>query len=174
MKIEKSKTKKSLYIAISIIAACVVVYLFCAYTFSLWPLQDNKPTSTSQQVKKEQNDEEVKDEVGDGNVDSSQDRPIEESPTSTDQDQDYLDSPVSNKPTNSDPYPITNEHYRIKQNSSTDYSITLYPIVNNPDYSDYNAQLKDYKQEALSYLRARYGSVDNFTINWSPGDAQNL
>lgn len=74
------------------------------------------------------------------------------------------------------PYPIQTEHYEIKQLGDTTLSITLYGILNSPSqYQDYMSQLKQYKQEVLSYLQARYGStVGTLSLSWSPKEAQNL
>lgn len=85
----------------------------------------------------------------------------------------YVDTPIE-QPEINDPYPIENEHYKIQQFSQTSYKITLYPIANNPDYSNYDAQLRDYKNEALDYLKKRYGSTAQFTIQWSPKNAEDV
>jgi hypothetical protein len=78
-------------------------------------------------------------------------------------------------PTNNDPYPITNEHYRINKTGDKQFDITLYAIINSPSQHDeYTAQLKQYKQEALAYLTSRYGSTAQFTFTWNPPAAKDL
>ena len=78
--------------------------------------------------------------------------------------------PAIERPSDNASYPIENAEYKIVQDGNTTFTITLYPI----EGPDYNAQIKNYKQDALSYLKNRYGSTDNLTIDWNPASAANL
>lgn len=70
----------------------------------------------------------------------------------------------------------SNPDYEIQQLPNTNqYLITLYPIVNNPsEYSTYNDQLKQFKQEALQYLTGKGINVNNLEITYDPSAATNL
>lgn len=164
----KQSNKKYIIIGSIVVIVLVLSYAAGAYAYNLWPFASTQ-TETSTEKSKDS-----KSSSSEDNTSDSQSESEENKSTEPQQDPSYVDSPVSNQPTNNDPYPISNEHYQIKQNSSTSYSITLYPIVNNPEYSNYNAQLKAYKTEAQDYLKNRYGNIDSFNIEWSPADAATL
>lgn len=108
------------------------------------------------------------------NTTSSSENSASSSGTATTEDTPaYVDTPITN-PSANDPYPIENAHYSIEQFSATEYSITLYPIANNPGNSDYTKQLADYRAEALGYLKERYGDISHFTITYNPKAADGL
>lgn len=72
-------------------------------------------------------------------------------------------------------FPVENAHYRITKTGEKSFDINLYAISNSPSqYDEYVAQLKQYKNEALEYLTARYGNISTFTINWTPPQAKDL
>jgi len=151
-----TKTKIALITIATIVLLGGAAYTYIATTNSS---QDRTPSSTSNQDKE--------------SPERENDSP-DSKPKTTDSDKSYVETPISNPPEINDPYPIENEHYKIDQNSSTSYHITLYPIANNPRYSNYDAQLKAYKIEALDYLEKRYQSIDNFKIKWTPSDAEEV
>jgi len=76
--------------------------------------------------------------------------------------------------------PIQTSHYRIdyeynQASKSYTYQITLYAIINHPSqYDNYVAQLKQYKQEALDYIRAHKENPANLTITYVPDTATSL
>lgn len=81
--------------------------------------------------------------------------------------------PAVQTPTNSASFPIENARYRIEKNEDGSFSATLYAVINRPEqYTEYIAQLKQYKQEVTTYLTERFGTA--IKINWSPKDAESL
>lgn len=67
-----------------------------------------------------------------------------------------------------------NEQYKIRYNGSS-YLITLYAIINNPDqYDNYRDQLREYKQNALNYLKNKGVDVNKASINYEPKEATDL
>lgn len=82
-------------------------------------------------------------------------------------------------------YPIVQKiphqtlHYKIDYTVQSDGSlkliVTLYAILNRPDqYNTYLAQLAQYKQEALEYLRQNGADPANFSITYDPPAAATL
>lgn len=67
-----------------------------------------------------------------------------------------------------------NEQYKIRYNGDS-YLITLYAIINRPDqYSYYQDQLREYKQNALNYLKSKNIDVNKVKINYEPKEAEDL
>lgn len=67
-----------------------------------------------------------------------------------------------------------NEKFKIRQ-LNNDYTITLYPIINNPDqYAMYQSQLKQYKDEALQYLKKQGVDTSKVKIIYEPEEATDL
>lgn len=67
-----------------------------------------------------------------------------------------------------------NEQYKIRLLDST-YTITLYAIINRPDqYDSYQDQLREYKQNALNYLKKSGVDVTKVKIIYEPKEAENL
>lgn len=167
MEIQKKKRSRK-----KLIVICVVVLLLVgagsAYAYFATDLLKSDPVDQTQDTN-QRPDETVAEEDDDDTDDSRQndDQPVND-------DVDYVRPDITNPPTNTSPYPIENERYRIEQRSERSYAVELYPIINNPEYSDYDAQLRDYKNEVLRYLQSRYGNIDNFNITWIPEDAANL
>ncbi|MBM3210400.1 hypothetical protein FJZ39_03635 [Candidatus Saccharibacteria bacterium] len=163
MKINTKKSKKPLIITVAVITALLLgggaTY---AYLNQLGPFSNSSNQETFTEESNPQEDAPVTPER-DRNERGDSNEPTE-----------YLDTPISNPPANNDPYPIENEHYRIEQSAATSFTVTLYPIANNPDYTDYDAQLRAYKTEASDYLKNRYGSLNNLTITWIPDEAKDL
>lgn len=85
----------------------------------------------------------------------------------------YVSSP-SRSPAINEPYPVETEHYRIEQNASSRFTITLFPLANTSDPSGYDTELRDYKNAATDYLAERYGSMQNLNITWIPDRANHL
>lgn len=90
-----------------------------------------------------------------------------------DNDRTYIAPPI-NQPSTSARYPIENERYRIEQMDTQSFNVTLYPIVNNPAIDNYEQQLKEYKQDVVTYLTDRYGDISSFDITWTPSNAENI
>lgn len=69
-----------------------------------------------------------------------------------------------------------NEQFKIRHDGASDsYLITLYPIVNNPSQqSTYNDQLREYKANALDYLKKQGKDVTKLEIKYEPTEATNL
>lgn len=174
MKIQKKSSKKFVKILAVILAVMLIGALIWHFQFSSTGQTDDDSTD---QQDNSRDFEDSRESTLDNEVNTSPEpTPDETSPRDTQQPESpgFISSPITNPPATNDPYPIENEHYKIEQQSERSYQITLYPIANNPEYSDYNAQLKAYKTEALDYLTKRYGNIDNFTFTWSPSDAQNI
>jgi hypothetical protein len=87
-------------------------------------------------------------------------------------------SEVSN--TLNDSLPIQTSDYRIDYDynptsKAFSYQITLYAILNRPSqYDSYIAQLKQFKQEALSYISQHGGNPSNLSIVYIPDTATSL
>lgn len=166
MKIKNNTPKKHIIVVTSIVLALIIGSVTLAYTEEFGPFADEtsskeyKQTNTSNDHQNKNTDQVTKEDNEPGTP------PVN--------DTDYISTPITIPPTTEDPYPIENEHYKISQNSDTSFHITLYPIANNPEYSDYNTQLRIYKQEALDYLQKRYGNITNFEITWNPPEAENV
>lgn len=180
MKINKHTQKKSIYITLLTVTLCIGLYTAFAYSQSSWPFEStNSPDSRREDTPDKIKERGSKDEELTESTEKV--KPIEKSTsneTSFDappsDEKTYVNPPLIDQPAVSDPYPIENERYKISQHNQTNFEVTLYPIVNNPEYSNYKAQLKAYKNEVLDYLRKRHGDTNNLTIIWSPSDAQDL
>ena len=67
-----------------------------------------------------------------------------------------------------------NEQYKIRYDGAK-YLITLYAIINRPDqYDAYRDQLREYKQNALDYLRNTGVNVNTAKIEYEPEEASDL
>lgn len=169
MKIKKSHTQNKLILCSAIVVVIAVAgYVASAITYDLWPFE--KLTHSTMSEDQSKSDNTARSKKNGDKTDTTGQTKTNNPPT----DKGYVDTPISNPPKVTDPYPIENEHYKISQDSATNYQITLYPIANNPEHSDYIAQLRLYKSEALNYLKSRYGKVDNLTIEWTPSEASDL
>lgn len=78
-----------------------------------------------------------------------------------------------------DELPVWNEEYKIEyqkdDSGQITYQITLYPIINRPDqYESYLAQLKKFKQDALSWLKTRGITPPAAAIQYLPTAAASL
>lgn len=175
MQIQKKKQtgKKPLIITALVAAIFILGYTGIAYATGFWPFNT---TTQSDSHNRSDDDTDKNNRVGKDSEAPEEEpaSPANEDDSSTDASTPYPDSPLLNEPDVGAPFPITNEHYQIKQDGEKVFSITLYPIANNPEYTDYSAQLKAYKQEALDYLQSRYGTTADLTITWSPEDATAL
>ena len=175
MKISKKKNSK--LILFSLLATVVVAfsgYTIAATSFNLWPFQSkdkeqedkakkeqkNTDKSTEKNLEGDSSDTETdqtnEDEV-DTNVPPAQEAPVSQAP------------PLENPPAVSDPYPIRNERYQIAQLGENSFRITLYPLQ-----WDYDAQLREFKYDALKYLEQRYGNTQNLNIEWNPDNAKDI
>ena|SRR5687767_14099317 len=69
-----------------------------------------------------------------------------------------------------------NEQYKIRfDEKSNSYLITLYAIINSPDqYSMYQDQMREYKQNALDYLKDTGKDVKTLEIKYEPEEAAQL
>jgi len=169
MRIERQSNKKKITLITLAILILITLSLFLWLYFNQ---SNNTPSSIEDPKKNNSTSKTDIDKKDDGQTGT--DTKNNDTPATTEEDPDYISSPISNPPTDASPYPIQNEHYKIDQLSQTNYRITLYPIANNPDYSDYNAQLKAYKQESLDYLTKRYGDINNFNFEWNPDNAKDI
>lgn len=69
---------------------------------------------------------------------------------------------------------VENEQFKIRELNNS-YLITLYAIINRPEQADsYRDQLKEFKYNALDYLKARNIDVNTVKIEYEPAEAQNL
>lgn len=67
-----------------------------------------------------------------------------------------------------------NETFKIRELEG-EYYITLYAVINRPDQADmYRDQLRQYKQDALSYLRTNNINPDQVKIHYEPSEAASL
>lgn len=68
--------------------------------------------------------------------------------------------------------PENNDHFKaefIRENDKSFYRVTLYAIFNRPDQLDeYRSQLKEYKKEALEWLKEKGIEPSNSDIQWTP------
>lgn len=171
MRTNKKKTSKPKIIVIILVAMLTLGggYSVYAYAAHLWPFQSGTETTSTPEDSTQ-------------NTDNSPPADNEETPTTDNGDEkpdtqnqgNYISPDITSPPSDNTPYPIENERYRIDRLSGTHFSVELYPIVNNPTTSDYKSQLKDYKNQVLTYLKKRHGNIDNIKIDWLPEDAQNI
>lgn len=76
--------------------------------------------------------------------------------------------------------PWQTSHYKISYSydpttKNFTYQVTLYAIINRPSqYDSYLAQLKQYKQEALNYIRSKGVDPAKLTIQYQPPEAAGL
>ena len=179
----KRKSRKLSSKKITIIAIIITLIIGCVlwiYAFYSGDGSDNSnksDDSTSKDSKDSSSSENSVDKNNDTSTNNSSsnqsegdDNELEESSNDT---STYISTPIE-QPSASASFPIENEHYKIVQNSSSSYTVTLYPIVNNPEYSDYSTQLKAYKNEVTSYLTNRIGDISKISITWLPADANNI
>lgn len=69
---------------------------------------------------------------------------------------------------------VENERFKIRK-SDNNYIITLYAIINRPDqYDDYQQQLKDYKAQALDYLKQNGYNYTSGKVTYEPDEAKDL
>ncbi|GAC1387334.1 MAG: hypothetical protein NVS1B7_1680 [Candidatus Saccharimonadales bacterium] len=79
-----------------------------------------------------------------------------------------------------DSLPIQTSDYQITYSYSPAtkkyyYKITLYGLLNRPDqYQNYLMQLKQYKTEALQYIKDNHGDTANLNIQYVPPEATSL
>lgn len=184
MKIKKSNKKKIIISTVVIIVTLAVGYLTFAYMSSLWPFQKERSEKSTPYTNKTAAPNSNKKpatgsrkEVAEGSntdndtIDNSVDNSQAHQP---DEKGAYINPPLLDPPSTADPYPIENERYSITQSSPNNFQVTLYPVVNNPEYSSYREQLKAYKNEVINYLSKRHGDINKLTIEWRPSDAQNI
>lgn len=162
MKIQNKSTKKNFTpLIVILVVALLGLGGFLAYTYLS---QKDQPQNTSDSQSKDSSDNDKKDD----------DTKPEDKDTKNDLNNSVAVPPAPNEAADA-PFPIENAHYKIQQNSPTSYTITLNAIINNPSqYNEYRQQLKQYKTEALDYLKSRFGSTDNFTFTWNPEDAKDI
>ena len=70
-----------------------------------------------------------------------------------------------------------NEQYKIRHDEkSNSYIITLYAIINNPSqYDTYRDQLREFKQNALDYLKTeKQVDTSKASITYEPAEATDL
>lgn len=161
MKIKRSKKTKSpinkvLIGGIIVLLLAVGAYTAAARINNFWPFTAKESTQSE--------------DPNTNNEDPSTPNKTPDDPS----DPDYIKPDISNPPSDTTPYPIETERYRIDKLSEKSFSVELYPIINNPRYSNYNEQLRDYKNEVLNYLKKRYGDTSSLKIDWIPEDAKNI
>lgn len=80
--------------------------------------------------------------------------------------------PPIDQPSATESFPVENAHYRIDQRNAS-YQVTLFAILNSPSQTeDYNAQIRQYRDEARQYLESRFGA--NVKIIWIPENAASI
>ena len=153
-------------LTIVVLLVLVLFYLVFRPFDSAYDTSHNTNTQKNSSNKEDSSSEAEKNSKENANSDTN----TSDNESAGDDDYQTITPPEITQPSNDSPYPIENARYRIDQNSATSFSITLYPI----EGSDYDRQLKEYKQDALSYLKSRYGSIDKFKISWTPESAASL
>lgn len=158
MEIKKSKkSKKPLVAAIILLAVGSTGYGTYAAINGMWPFESRQVTEKPTSDEKEHTSNTDTDVPDSSNTDEEQDSTI----VGWDQRDDYEKI-------------VENSHFKIRKKSG-EYYVTLYAIINKPEqYDDYMAQLKEYKQEANSYLSDKGINLDEATINYEPEEAEDL
>lgn len=167
MKIKKQDKKINYKLAL--IIALVLIGVACAAIYYLSQSTERSVPAKNQETRTHSSNDVNQDQDSSTGSDNSEKKQADnENPNKVD-----VTTPAT--PIDTDkPYPVVNEHFKIQQINIKHYSITLYPIANNPEFSDYNSQLVTYKQEALDYLKKRHGLIADLQIDWTPQDAKNL
>lgn len=180
MKIQKNSKRKSIIIIIAITAVALATYTSIAAMQNLWPFSDNidkekistpnKSTSKENTPSDRNKATDTQDSTNNPNnpSQSNDDHEVDSSGKQPDTPSSYA-PPLLDPPAVNDPYPIQNERYEIAQTGESNFRITLYPLE-----WDYDAQLREFKYDALNYLEKRYGSTRGLTIEWSPSHAENI
>ena len=171
MQIKKSSKKpKQILLILAplvLVVGSVLFYIYSSHADKTAPEQNPPASQSSEKSPDEPNDSPSDEQNGQTQKDTT-------SLDTKDAKNSYVDTPIAEQPDKNASYPIENEHYKIEQVSSSYYRVSLYPIVNNPEYSSYDSQLKAYKNEVLDYLADRYGTTSNFKLDWSPDEAKNI
>ncbi len=178
MKIKKNQKKSKKYILILVLISGALLIGWIIYrNMSLNTSPANNPVQTT--TNKSTANTPSPDNTG---ADDSDTNSTDSNATDTDTDSsssnagdssDYITTPIT-PPRTDDSFPIENAHYSIEQINDTTFSITLFPIANNPSNSNYLQQVRDYKAEVLQYLQKRYGSTEALTITWNPEAANEV
>lgn len=159
MRIKNRKSKKSLLILLA------VLFLVLVTGGVVWSYYQSKPNSESSSHLPVGSSKKVKKEETDS---SSQKPKTNEQPS--------VPLPDSVNPSSVKPYTVIteNETYKIRELNG-DYVITLYAIINRPDQKDaYRDQLRQYKQDALAYLRQHAIDITKVNITYEPEEASQL
>lgn len=176
MRISQSKSNKKPIIIASVVILLILLFISAFYWYVSSKTQANNPHKTQSSTTQETDNSDKNTTKTNNDTTDTTENSKTDDPSSMNSDNDnFVDTPISNPPTDNSPYPIKNEHYKIEQLSQNHYSITLYPIVNHPDQqTEYDAALKQYKQEVLTYLKNRYGDTSTFTFDWNPDHAKDV
>lgn len=167
MKIQKASSSKKILITLLIATLLVAGTGAILGAMNNW-WQPKKEASVSTDPK----------ENNDSKEDSTP--PPEETPTpptetSPNPSEQTIIVPPAEKPSSNARFPVENSHYRIDKKSASSYEITLYAVLNNPSQRDeYTAQLRQFKKEALDYMKERFNSISSFAFTWNPPEAKDL
>jgi hypothetical protein len=156
MKIKSQKNNQKWYIG-----AVLVLILLAAGLYYLFIVKDS---STANQEKA----------ASDTKIEQKTDSQDTQETKSDDVKKDQL--PDNVKPDDVKDYTtlVENEKYKIRELNDS-YTITLYAIINNPSqYDTYKDQLKQYKQEALDYMKSKDIDTTKVKITYEPDEATNL
>lgn len=67
-----------------------------------------------------------------------------------------------------------NEQFKIRYDGDK-YLVTLYAIINNPDqYDSYRDQLREFKANALDYMKSKKIDINSSKIVYEPEEANDL
>lgn len=166
MKIAKQKNKKTLFVVVALLLVGAGSYLYLHYkksnnlaTSTNQTASNTKLIATSQQRATSDNSAPV------ATYNATSEGSTFKVPTSVPKDDIKNYSLVTE-----------NEQYKIRQeDGSNKYIITLYAIVNNPDqYSAYKDQLRQYKANALQYLKSKGVNTNTSEITYEPQEAAQL
>lgn len=161
MKIEnrKNRSKKPLIItavALALIAGGFTVFALQEQSSAPAAQKANDDNETPREEEQPQEEPEVETPIP----------PQEETPESAPQDIDTSNFTLVTE----------NEQFAIrKDTNSNTYQITLYAIINRPDQAEYyRDQLKEYKTNALNYLKNRDVNIESARIVYEPEEAASL
>lgn len=171
MKLRQRKQNKNIFLAL--LAAVVLIGGLCYFYFSLRSNSDENNSSITSQ---RQSDGDTKSKEEDGGT-AEQNKNSEPKETKeekvADNESGYVNIPYT-PPAPSEAYPVRNEFYKIETSNEKNFTVTLYPIVNDPRDPSYPVQLREYKKRALDYLKKRYSDTSKLSIKWIPDVANEL
>lgn len=133
-------------------------------------LDSGDSNSSSDNTKDEQDSDKNQSE----RINDDEEGPVEDSTVAI-TDVEFQPIPEGENPEEVPTLPVLTNHYKIDQLGDDFFEVELYAILNKPEqYSEYRAQLIEFKQEALNYLVENDFDIQSSRISYIPAEAAEL